>query len=88
MAALVVGVGAVSEAPKAALADELKSLRIDRAAPKGGLPGWAKSLLALAVLAGLGWLGWSFLADRVLLPTVETTTVALRSEERRVGKEC
>ena len=67
----------MSDAPKTALADELKSLHIDRAAPQGGLPGWAKSLLALAVLAGLGWLGWSFLEGRVLLPTVETTTVAL-----------
>ena len=68
----------MSDAP-VNITDELKSLRIDRSASKRGLPGWAKGLLAAAVPAALGWWAWGALSDRLLVPTVETTAVALVS---------
>ena len=68
------------DAPPTNVADDLKSLRINRSAAAPGLPGWAKTLLVLAALGVAGWFAWSYLAERVLLPTVETTTVALVTE--------
>ena len=68
------------DAPPTNVADDLKSLRINRAATSTGLPGWAKTLLALAVLGAAAWFAWGYLAERVLLPTVDTTTVSLVTE--------
>ena len=65
------------DAPPSNVADDLKSLRINRAVAPIGVPGWAKTLLVLAALGVGGWFAWGTLADRVLLPTVETTTVSL-----------
>src|SRR5579859_7932862 len=52
------------------LADELKSLRIDRAPDKRGLPAWASTALVLAA-------AWRTLGDRLFAPEVETSTVSL-----------
>lgn len=64
--------------PPPSLADELKSLRIERA-PGRSLPSWAAPAIAVAVLAGLVVLGWKLFGDRLFAPEVETTTVALVS---------
>jgi RND family efflux transporter MFP subunit len=65
--------------PPPSLADELKSLRIDRAPAKRSLPGWAGPVLATAALAILGFIAWKAFGDRLFAPEVETTTVALVS---------
>lgn len=59
------------------LADELKSLRIDRAPDKRGLPGWATTALVLAAIAALLAIAWRSLGDRLFAPEVETSTVSL-----------
>jgi RND family efflux transporter MFP subunit len=61
------------------LAEELKSLRIARDAPRRHFPSWAVWLLVLLGLAGGGVLAWRALASRLMLPEVDTTTVALVS---------
>src|SRR5437660_4277750 len=61
------------------LADELKSLRIERDAPRGGLPSWAIWLIVLAVLGAAGAFAWQKIAPRIFTPEVDTTTVALVS---------
>jgi RND family efflux transporter MFP subunit len=58
------------------LADELKSLRIDRA-PGRSLPGWAGPAIAVAALAVLVIAAWKIFGDRFFAPEVETATVAL-----------
>ena len=59
------------------LADELKSLRIDRAPERRGLPGWATAALVLAAVALVLLLGWKLLGDRLFAPEVETGSVSL-----------
>jgi RND family efflux transporter MFP subunit len=61
------------------LADELKSLRIERDAPRGGLPGWAVWVIVAAVLAAAGAFAWQKIAPRLFTSEVDTTTVALVS---------
>ena len=65
--------------PDPSLADELKSLRIERTQPRRTLPGWAMPLLVLALLGLLGALAWTQLSPRLFVREVETTTVALVS---------
>ena len=42
-----------------------------------GLPGWLKGLIAAAIALALGFFAWQQLADRFLVPTVETTSRSL-----------
>ena len=59
------------------LADELKSLRIDRTPERRGLPGWASTALVLAAVAVLLLVGWRLLGDRLFAPEVEISSVSL-----------
>ena len=61
------------------LADDLKSLRIEREQPRRALPGWITALIVLAVLAFGGALAWKSFANRLFEPEVETGSVALVS---------
>jgi HlyD family secretion protein len=63
--------------PPPSLADELKSLRIDREPVRRGLPGWVTPVIVVAVLIALGLVGYRVLGDRLFAPVVETSTVAL-----------
>lgn len=63
--------------PPPSLADELKSLRIDRSPARRAMPGWAVPALVVVGVAVLGLIAWRALGDRVFAPEVETTTVAL-----------
>lgn len=63
--------------PPPSLADELKSLRIDRAPQKRGLPGWAVPALAAGVAVVLLFIAWKSLGDRLFAPEVDTATVSL-----------
>ena len=65
------------DTPANNLAAELNSLRIDRSARQRGLPSWLKWLLAALAVAAGGWFVYQQVSDRLLIPTVETTTVAL-----------
>jgi RND family efflux transporter MFP subunit len=60
-----------------ALADELKSLRIDRGAERRGLPGWVAPVIGVAVVAAVLMIAWKIFADRLFAPEVETGTIAL-----------
>jgi HlyD family secretion protein len=61
------------------VADELKSLRIERTPERRGLPRWAPPALAV-VVAAVALLGaWKVLAPRLFVPEVETAAVALVS---------
>ena len=59
------------------LADELKSLRIDRTPERRGLPGWAVWVLVLAAVAVVLLVGWKLLGDRLFAPEVEISSVSL-----------
>src|SRR5256885_12430577 len=59
------------------LADELKSLRIDRAPEKRALPGWASTVLILAGIAVILFIGWKSFGDRLFAPEVDTSTISL-----------
>ena len=59
------------------LADELKSLRIDRTPERRGLPGWAGTALVLAAVALMLLISWKLLGDRLFAPEVETSSVSL-----------
>ena len=59
------------------LADELKSLRIDRPPERRGLPGWAGTALVLAAVALVLLVSWKLLGDRLFAPEVETSSVSL-----------
>lgn len=59
------------------LADELKSLRIDRTPERRGLPGWAGTALVLAAVALVLLVSWKLLGDRLFAPEVETSSVSL-----------
>jgi RND family efflux transporter MFP subunit len=61
------------------VADELKSLRIERTPQRTGLPGWAPPAIGVAVAAAVLFAGWKLLAPRLFVPEVETTAVALVS---------
>jgi HlyD family secretion protein len=63
--------------PPPTLADELKSLRIDRGAQRRPLPGWAVPAGVVAGLALLAFLAWRALGSRLFAPEVETTQVSL-----------
>lgn len=65
--------------PPPSLADELKSLRIDRAPVRRGLPGWVVPALVVAALIVAGAVAWRAVGDRLFAPEVDTTTVALVS---------
>src|SRR5690242_6925325 len=63
--------------PPPTLADELKSLRIDRAAERRPLPGWIVPAALVAGVALLGLLAWKALGSRLFAPEIETTQVAV-----------
>src|SRR5713226_3308276 len=63
--------------PPPSLADELKSLRIDRGPEKRALPGWVGPVLIVIALAMLLLVAWKTLGNQIFAPEVETTTVAL-----------
>src|SRR5438876_9093345 len=63
--------------PEPSLADELKSLRIDRAPGKRALPSWAGTVLILAGVAVILFVGWKSFGDRLFAPEVDTSTVTL-----------
>src|SRR6266403_5051717 len=63
--------------PPPSLADELKSLRIDRAPAGRSLPRWIVPAVAVAAIAAAALIGWRALGARVFAPEVDTTTVAL-----------
>jgi hypothetical protein len=65
--------------PEPTLVDDLKSLRIEREKPARELPRWLAPAVAAAALAVLVLLAWKVLAPQLLMPEVETTTVALVS---------
>ena len=59
------------------LADDLKSLRIDRAPANRGLPGWVTPPIVIAAVVAAGLVAWRAVGDRLFAPEVDTTTVAL-----------
>ena len=61
------------------LADELKSLRIEREERPRRLPGWATAAIAVAAIVLIGAVLWKVVAPRVFVPEVETTAVSLVS---------
>lgn len=61
------------------VADELKSLRIERDAPRSRLPGWLVPTIVVVVLVLLGALAWKVLSPRLFVTEVETGTVAMVS---------
>src|SRR5439155_26518728 len=63
--------------PPPSLADELKSLRIDRGPAKRSLPRWVPAVVAIAVAAALALIAWRALGGRFFAPEVDTATVAL-----------
>jgi HlyD family secretion protein len=63
--------------PPPSLADELKSLRIDRAPAGRSLPRWIVPAVAVAAVAVAALIGWRTLGGRVFAPEVDTATVAL-----------
>ena len=63
--------------PPPSLADELKSLRIDRAPAGRSLPRWIVPAVAVAAVAVAALIGWKALGGRVFAPEVDTATVAL-----------
>src|SRR5438132_9343244 len=63
--------------PPPSLADELKSLRIDRGPAKRSLARWVPAAVAIAVAAALALIGWRALGGQLFAPEVDTATVAL-----------
>jgi len=61
------------------VAEELKSLRIERDAQRRALPSWAPAAIALVVAAAGLFVLWKVLAPRIFVPEVETTAIALVS---------
>jgi RND family efflux transporter MFP subunit len=64
----------VPDAPQD-LADELKSLRIDRSARKRSLPVWLKAGIAVLVLGAAAYWLWGVAANRLIETPVDTTVV-------------
>ena len=63
--------------PPPSLADELKSLHIDRVPAGRSLPRWIVPAVAVAAVAVAALIGWRTLGGRVFAPEVDTATVAL-----------
>src|SRR3954466_9723411 len=63
--------------PPPSLADELKSLRIDRAPQKRALPGWAGTVIVLAGIVAILFVAWRAFGDRLFAPEVDTSTVSM-----------
>src|SRR6267154_2438011 len=63
--------------PPPSLADELKSLRIDRAPAERPLPRWIVPAVAVLALAAAALIAWRVLGGRVFAPEVDTAIVAL-----------
>src|SRR5207237_8334693 len=63
--------------PPPSLADELKSLRIDRGPARRSLPRWVPVAVAIALAAALALLGWRALGGRLFAPEVDTETGAV-----------
>ncbi|MFL5247008.1 MAG: efflux RND transporter periplasmic adaptor subunit [Myxococcales bacterium] len=61
------------------VADELKSLRIEREERPSRLPGWATAAITVVVVIAILAVAWKVLAPRVFVPEVETTAVSLVS---------
>jgi HlyD family secretion protein len=61
------------------VAEELKSLRIERTARARTLPSWAPAVIAVGAAAAALFVAWKLLAPRLFVPEVETTAVALVS---------
>jgi HlyD family secretion protein len=59
------------------LAEELKSLRIDRAAERARAPRWLIAALVIAAIVVLAAVGFRSASDRLFAPEVEVTTVSL-----------
>src|SRR3954453_5247951 len=63
--------------PPPSLADELKSLRIDRAPAKRALPSWAGTVIVLGGIAVILFVAWKAFGDRLFAPEVDTSTVTM-----------
>jgi len=61
------------------VADELKSLRIERTARPRSLPSWAPPVIGVVAAAVALFIAWKLLAPRLFVPEVEMTAVALVS---------
>jgi HlyD family secretion protein len=66
-------------APNPSLAEELKSLRIDRAPERKGLPRWLVPALAVLAIAAGALIAWRTLGSRLFAPEVDVATIALIS---------
>jgi HlyD family secretion protein len=62
------------------LADELKSLRIEREERRRSFPPWAPAVIGVVLAAALLLAAWKVLAPRIFVPEVETTAVSLVSQ--------
>src|SRR5476651_923712 len=63
--------------PPPTLADELKSLRIDREPVRRGLPEWVTPAIIVAALVVLALFGWRAFGDRLFAPQLDVSTVSL-----------
>src|SRR4051812_20139417 len=63
--------------PPPSLADELKSLRIDRAPAKRALPSWAGTVIVVGGIAVILFVAWKAFGDRLFAPEVDTSTVSM-----------
>jgi len=61
------------------VAEELKSLRIERTIPPRSLPSWTPAVIGVAAAAVALFVAWKLLAPRMFVREVETTSVALVS---------
>jgi RND family efflux transporter MFP subunit len=61
------------------LADDLKSLRIERDERPRRIPGWAAAAAVVLAVAVAALIVWKLVAPRIFVPEVETTAVALVS---------
>jgi HlyD family secretion protein len=68
-----------SRVPQPSLADELKSLRIEREEQPRRLPRWGAAAVAVGIVAIVAAVLWKVVAPRIFVPEVETTAVALVS---------
>jgi len=61
------------------VADELKSLRIERTAERRSLPRWVPPAIGVLLAAVILAIAWKIAAPRLFVPEVETTAVSLVS---------
>jgi RND family efflux transporter MFP subunit len=66
-------------APNPSLAEELKSLRIDRAPERRAVPRWLVPALAVLAIAAGALIAWRTLGSRLFAPEVDVATIALIS---------